>query len=153
VQFKEVDSRQRHASSFKTQEQGRKDTPGRSEVSSSFKTQQTGQGRRPKAEFNVHSDHVRSPNKTSGSQRPGQQRRPNTTNHFILFYCIYCLNFIYLFNLLFLSYLFNIQFSDHSTSNPQQEDEIWTQGGIQGLVDRAIKITKPQVSYWTHFTK
>ncbi len=34
-------------------------------------------------------------------------------------------------------FLFNIQFSDHSTSNPQQEDEIWTQGGIQGLVDRA----------------
>jgi hypothetical protein len=59
------------------------------------------------------------------------------TNHFILFYCFYCLNFIYLFNLLFSSYLFNIQFSDHSTSNPQQEDEIWTQGGIQGLVDRA----------------
>jgi hypothetical protein len=68
VQFKEVDSRQQHASSFKTQEQGRKDTSGRSKVSSSFKTQQTGQGRRPKAEFKVHSDLIRRPNKTSGSQ-------------------------------------------------------------------------------------
>jgi len=56
VQFKEDCSRQQHASSFKTQAQRRKDTPGRSEVSSSFKTQQTGQGRRPKAEFRVHSD-------------------------------------------------------------------------------------------------
>jgi hypothetical protein len=68
----------------KTQEQGRKDTPSRSEVSSSFKTQQTGQGRRPKAEFKVHSDLVRRSNQTSGSQRPGQQRQLNTTNHFIL---------------------------------------------------------------------
>jgi hypothetical protein len=34
----------------------RKDTPSRSKDSSSFKTQQTGQGRRPKAEFRVHSD-------------------------------------------------------------------------------------------------
>jgi hypothetical protein len=73
--------------------------------------------------------------KTSGSQQPGRRRWPNTTNHFILFYCFYCLNFIYLFNLLFLFYLFNIQFSDHSTCNSQQEDEIWTQGGIQRLVD------------------
>jgi hypothetical protein len=62
-QSKEVDSRQQHTSSFKTQAQGRKDTPGRSEVSSSFKTQQTGQGRRPKAEFKVHSDLARRPNK------------------------------------------------------------------------------------------
>jgi hypothetical protein len=58
-QSKEVDSRQQHASSFKTQAQGRKDTPGRSKVSSSFKTQQTGQGRRPKVEFKVHSDLAR----------------------------------------------------------------------------------------------
>jgi hypothetical protein len=36
--------------------QGRKDTPSRSKDSSSFKTQQTRQGRRPKAEFRVHSD-------------------------------------------------------------------------------------------------
>jgi len=56
---KEVDSRQQHTSSFKTQEQGRKDTPSRSEVSSSFKTQQTGQGRRPKAEFKIHSNLAR----------------------------------------------------------------------------------------------
>jgi len=62
-QSKKVDSRQQHASSFKTQVQGRKDTPGRSEVSSSFKTQQTGQGRKPKAEFKVHSDLARMPNK------------------------------------------------------------------------------------------
>jgi hypothetical protein len=55
-QFKEAGSRQLLASSFKTQAQGRKDTPGRSKDSSSFKTQQTGQGRRPKAEFKVHSD-------------------------------------------------------------------------------------------------
>jgi hypothetical protein len=67
-QFKEVDSKQQPASNFKTQEQGRKDTPSRSKVSSSFKTQQTRQGRRPKAEFKVHSDLVRRPNKTSGSQ-------------------------------------------------------------------------------------
>jgi hypothetical protein len=58
-QFKEVDSRQQNASSFKTQEQGRKDTPGGSEFSSSFKTQQTGQGRRPKAEFKVRSNLAR----------------------------------------------------------------------------------------------
>jgi len=100
VQFKEVDSRQQHASSFKAQVQGRKDTPGRSEVLSSFKSQQTGQGRRPKVEFKVHSNLIRRPNKTSGSQQPGQQRRPNTTNQFILFYCIYCLNFIYLFQII-----------------------------------------------------
>jgi hypothetical protein len=62
-QSKEVDSRQQHASSFKTQAQGRKDTPGRSKVSSSFKTQQTGQGRKPKAEFKVHSNLARRPNK------------------------------------------------------------------------------------------
>jgi hypothetical protein len=42
-----------------------------------------------------------------------------------------------LLNLLFLSYIFNIQFIDHSTRNSQKEDWIWTQGGIQGLVDRA----------------
>jgi hypothetical protein len=62
-QSKEVVSRQQQASSFKTQVQGRKDTPGRSKVSSSFKTQQTGQGRRPKAEFKVHSNLARRPNK------------------------------------------------------------------------------------------
>jgi hypothetical protein len=55
-QFKEAGSRQLLASSFKSQGQGRKDTPGRSKDSSSFKTQQTGQGRRPKVEFKVHSD-------------------------------------------------------------------------------------------------
>jgi len=59
----EVHSRQQHASSLKTQAQGRKDTLGRSKVSSSFKTQQTGQGRKPKAEFKVHSDLARRPNK------------------------------------------------------------------------------------------
>jgi hypothetical protein len=57
-QFKEAGSRQLLASSLKTQAQGRKDTPSRSKDSSSFKTQQTGQGRRPKAEFKVHSDHL-----------------------------------------------------------------------------------------------
>jgi hypothetical protein len=62
-QSKEVDSRQQHASSFKTQAQGRKDTPGRSKVSSSFKTQQTEQGRKPKAEFKVHSNLTKRPNK------------------------------------------------------------------------------------------
>jgi hypothetical protein len=62
-QSKEVDSRQQHTSSFKTQVQGRKDTPGRSKVSSSFKTQQTGQGKRPKAEFKVHSNLARRLNK------------------------------------------------------------------------------------------
>ncbi len=62
-QFKEVDSRQQHASSFKTQAQGRTDTPGRSKVSSSLKTQQTRQGKRPKVEFKVHSDLARRPNK------------------------------------------------------------------------------------------
>jgi hypothetical protein len=55
-QFKEPGSRQLLASSFKTHVQGRKDTQSRSKDSSSFKTQQTGQGRRPKAEFKVHSD-------------------------------------------------------------------------------------------------
>jgi len=77
-QSKEVDSRQQHASSFKTQVQGRKDTPGRSEVLSSFKSQQTGQGRRPKVEFKVHSNLIRRPNKTSGSQQPGRRRWANT---------------------------------------------------------------------------
>jgi len=43
--------------------QGRKDTPGRSKDSGSFKTQQTGQGRKPKAEFKVHSDLSRRTNK------------------------------------------------------------------------------------------
>jgi len=62
-QFKETDSRQQHTSSLKTQEQGRKNTPGSFEVSSSFKTQQAGQGRKPKAEFKVHSDLARRPNK------------------------------------------------------------------------------------------
>ncbi len=62
-QFKETDSRQQHASSLKTQAQGRKDTLSRSKVSSSFKTQQTGQGRKPKAEFKVHSDLARRANK------------------------------------------------------------------------------------------
>jgi hypothetical protein len=55
-QFKEAGSRQLLASSFKTPAQRRKDTPSRSKDSSSFKTQQSGQGRRPKAEFKVHSD-------------------------------------------------------------------------------------------------
>jgi len=75
------------ASSLKTQEQGRKDTPSRSKVSSSFKTQETEQGRILKADSKVHSDLA---------------TRPNKTNHIILFcFNIYCLNFIYLFNLYF----------------------------------------------------
>ena len=47
------------------------------------------------------------------------------------------MNFIYLLNLLFILLIQYLNFSDQSTCNPEQEDSIWTQGGIQGLVDRS----------------
>jgi hypothetical protein len=49
----------------------------------------------------------------------------------------YCLNFIYLLNLLFILPIQYLNLSDQSTCNLEQEDSIWTQGGIQRLVDRA----------------
>jgi hypothetical protein len=90
-------------------------------------------------QFQDSADQTRkkTPGKIQGSQQPCQKTKYKPvvhsyqaikggqiqTNHFILFLCIYCLNFI-LFNLLFLSYIFKIQFSDHSTGNPQQENKI-----------------------------
>ncbi len=49
----------------------------------------------------------------------------------------YCLNFIFIcLNLLFILPIQYLNFSDQSTCNLEQESSIWTQGGIQRLVDR-----------------
>jgi len=107
-QFKEAGSRQVLASSFKSQAQGRKDTPSRSKDSSSFKTQQTGQGRRPKAEFKVHSVLSKKDKyKRFTATRPF---RPNTTNLFIYsiillfeFYSFICVNLLFILPIQYLN--------------------------------------------------
>jgi hypothetical protein len=112
-------------------------------------------------QFQDSADRTRkkTPGRIQGSQRPHRKTKYNPevhsnlaikggriqTNHLILFCYIYCLNFIYLFNLLFLFYLFNIQFSDHSTGNFQQEDKVWTQCGFQELVDQDDQDCSTQV--------
>ena len=87
-----------------------------------------------------------------GSQRPGHKRRPNTTNHFILFCYIYCLNFIICLTYCLYFTIFNSKTTQLAIPNkktrfgPKVASRNW-------WIDR-IKIAQPKyTSYWTHYTK